>query len=524
MSPDADDLLLFARVAESGSFSRAAERVQLPKSTVSRRIAALEKRLGERLLQRTTRKLVITDFGQGVLDHARALSEEVDAALAFALSRQARPSGRLRVSMPGDFASTALERPLAGFIRDYPEVSLELDLSPRRVDLIGENFDLAIRMGALPDDAQLAARRLAVFTTGLYAAPSLLREHGEPLTPDALLTMPALMLLSRSGDALAWELSVGARRRPWRRPRRPRRRAGRACRAAAPPTHQVVPQQHVRANSPDVLIRLARSGAGVVAVADFFAEPYLARGELQRILPDWCLPDADCWAVFPGRRLMPAKTRAFIDMLARTMSACSEAVDASAAADQRRAGAIPRRLSVGAKPGRRAASVAHGLPVRQPRQRALQRAPGRRRVGTGRGRRGLDRPAHGQFVQHGAGVERADRDADVGRNAALRHQRLVAQRADAKEGREVADFAARRDQFVVELLDQLHDAHVVALRDLLEHLPEQVLQADARDDAVQAHRPGAAFVARRIGADEDFTHAGLLGQAASRTALRKDAA
>jgi len=329
MSPDADDLLLFARVAEAGSFSRAAERVQLPKSTVSRRIAALEKRLGERLLQRTTRKLVITDFGQGVLDHARALSDEVDAALAFALSRQARPSGRLRVSMPGDFASTALEQPLAGFIRDYPGVALELDLSPRRVDLIGENFDLAIRMGALPDDGQLAARRLATFTTGLYAAPSLLREHGAPLTPDALRTMPALMLLSRSGDALPWQLSARATDSPGATA--PPVAKSRSANAPVP-THHVVPQQHVRANSPDVLIRLARSGAGVVAVADFFAEPYLARGELQRILPDWCLPDADCWAVFPGRRLMPAKTRAFIDMLARTMSTCSEAADASAAA------------------------------------------------------------------------------------------------------------------------------------------------------------------------------------------------
>ncbi len=321
VSLDADDLLLFARVAESGSFSRAAERVQLPKSTVSRRIAALEKRLGERLLQRTTRQLVITEFGQGVLDHARALSQEVDAALAFALSRQARPSGRLRVSMPGDFASAALEQPLAAFIRDYPEVALELDLSPRRVDLIGESFDLAIRMGALGDDAQLVARRLAVFTTGLYAAPSLLREHGVPLTPDALQTMPALMLMARSGDALAWQLS--------------RREGGR--------TQQVVPERHMRANSPDVLVRLARSGAGVAAVADFFAEPYLARGELQRILPEWCLPDADCWAVFPGRRLMPAKTRAFIDMLARTMGACSEAADASAAA----VNASPGRFRVG---------------------------------------------------------------------------------------------------------------------------------------------------------------------------------
>jgi DNA-binding transcriptional LysR family regulator len=88
----------------------------------------------------------------------------------------------------------------------------------------------------------------------------------------------------------------------------------------------------VRANSPDVLIRLARSGAGVVAVADFFAEPYLVRGELQRILPDWCLPDANCWAVFPGRRLMPAKTRAFIDMLSAAMRSCSQALDASAPA------------------------------------------------------------------------------------------------------------------------------------------------------------------------------------------------
>ncbi|MEO5687678.1 MAG: LysR family transcriptional regulator [Burkholderiaceae bacterium] len=339
VSPDADDLLLFARVAESGSFSRAAERVQLPKSTVSRRIAALEKRLGERLLQRTTRKLVITDFGQGVLDHARALSDEVDAALAFALSRQARPSGRLRVSMPGDFASTALEQPLAGFIRDFPEVALELDLSPRRVDLIGENFDLAIRMGALPDDTQLAARRLAVFTTGLYAAPSLLRAHGEPLTPDALRTMPGLMLLSRSGDAIAWALAARDPARPGVAPTpsaRPRRVA------VEPVARSVLPQQHVRANSPDVLIRLARSGAGVVAVADFFAEPYLARGELQRILPHWCLPDAECWAVFPGRRLMPAKTRAFIDMLSRSMSVCSEALDASAPAID----ASPGRLRV----------------------------------------------------------------------------------------------------------------------------------------------------------------------------------
>jgi DNA-binding transcriptional LysR family regulator len=316
MSPDADDLLLFARVAESGSFSRAAERVQLPKSTVSRRIAALEKRLGERLLQRTTRKLVITDFGQGVLDHARALADEVDAALSFALSRQARPSGRLRVSMPGDFASVALEEPLARFVRDHPDIALEIDLSPRRVDLIGENFDLAIRMGELQDDAQLAARRLATFSCGLFAAPSLLREHGEPLVPSALQTMPALMLLTRSGDALPWQLL-------------PRAADGTLAPEDDARALRLLPDRRTLANSPELLIRLARRGAGVAAVSDFFAGPYVERGELVAVLRDWAPPDAVAWAVFPGRRLMPAKTRAFIDMLRTAMKTCRDDMPAT---------------------------------------------------------------------------------------------------------------------------------------------------------------------------------------------------
>jgi DNA-binding transcriptional LysR family regulator len=304
MNTDADDLLLYARVAEAGSFSRAAERVGLPKSTVSRRIGALEKRLGERLLQRTTRKLVITDFGRGVLDHARALAGEVDSALAFALHRQARPRGLLRVSMPGDFASLALSSALAGFVRDYPEVELDIDLSPRRVDLIGENFDLAIRMGELQDDAQLAARRLALFTTGLYAAPSMLREHGEPLSPEALAQMPGLVLRSRSGDPLPWELTP---------PARPD--------GSRPPIVRVLPAHRARANSPELLIRLARNGAGVALASRFFAAPYVQRGELTAVMPDWSLPDAPAWAVFPGRRLMPAKTRVFIDLLLQTLAA-----------------------------------------------------------------------------------------------------------------------------------------------------------------------------------------------------------
>src|SRR5471030_413985 len=180
MEIDPGDLLLFARIVECGSFSLAAERVGLPKSTVSRRISLLEAHLGERLLQRTTRKLVLTEFGASLLDHARRVADETEAAGALAQHRQGAPSGLLRVSMPADFANLAMGPVLAGFMEQYPAIALELDLSPRRVDLLAENFDLAIRMGNLPDDATLAARRITFSSHALYAAPSYNSLRGLP--------------------------------------------------------------------------------------------------------------------------------------------------------------------------------------------------------------------------------------------------------------------------------------------------------------------------------------------------------
>jgi DNA-binding transcriptional LysR family regulator len=288
---EANDLLIFARVAEAGSFSRAAERIGLPKSTVSRRIAGLEERLGERLMLRTTRRLTLTEFGRQLLEHGRQVAAEVDAAKALGEHRQARPSGRLRVSMPSDFAILLLADMLAAFSALHPAVSLELDLTPRRVDLLGENFDLAVRMGDLPDDALLAARRIATFAGGLYAAPAYLAERGDPATPDDLLRHDALRLFRRDGEVAPWTLRRGDSE--W----------------------QGTPPGRMAANSPELLIGLARAGAGIAAVPDVFAAPAVGRGELRRVLPDWCLPSHAAWAVFPGRRLMPAKTRAFIEML-----------------------------------------------------------------------------------------------------------------------------------------------------------------------------------------------------------------
>jgi DNA-binding transcriptional LysR family regulator len=286
-----NDLLLFAQIAEEGSFSRAATRAGLPKSTVSRRVAALEAQLGERLLLRTTRKLTVTDFGNIVLEHARHIGEEVQAAASLAQHRQIAPSGRLRVSMPSDFANVVLPKVLADFIAQYPLITLELDLTARRVDLIGENFDCAIRFGDLADDATLAARRLAVFSHGLYASPGYLARHGAPSEPEALMEHDAVHLLLRNGERARWVLSRGAQR--WE---------------GIPPGRAVV-------NSPEMLIRLAHQGAGIVIAAHHFVEPYVRSGELVPILADWKLPEISAWAVFPGRRLMPARTRAFLDAL-----------------------------------------------------------------------------------------------------------------------------------------------------------------------------------------------------------------
>ncbi|HVO88281.1 MAG TPA: LysR family transcriptional regulator [Casimicrobiaceae bacterium] len=295
---DANDLVLFARVAEDGSFSRAAERMHVPKATVSRRIAALETRLGERLFQRSTRRLSITDFGLSVLDHARALAAELDEALALAQHRQAEPSGRLRISLTADLASNALSQMLAKFARDYPAVTLEIDTSPGRVDLIGENVDLAVRIGELGEDSQLVARKVAELAIGLYAAPAYLKEVGEPNKPDDLFDLHGLVTLVRPGEARPWRLvrRIEGGRLDWRG----------------------TPHRYTSADSPTVLKRMAEAGFGVVSFPVLYARESVQQGMLRRVLPDWGA-SAKLWAVLPGRRLMPARTRVLLDALVATM-------------------------------------------------------------------------------------------------------------------------------------------------------------------------------------------------------------
>jgi DNA-binding transcriptional LysR family regulator len=277
--------------------------VGLPKSTVSRRIAALETRLGERLLARSTRKLALTEFGQGIFEHARRLQEEAEGALAYAQHRQLTPRGRLRVSLPPGFSDKLiLSTFFLQFCTDYPDVRLELDISPRRVDLLGEQFDLAIRIASsLPDDATLIARRLADMPNSLYASPAYLNRYGRPSTPDELLKHTALQVLGSNGEAAPWHLQRG--KEIW----------------------EGLPKGPLAANALELIMQLTSHGLGIASFTDRFAQAAVEAGFLERVLPEWSCPAVTVWAVMPGRKLMPTRTRVFLDALIVALLACSAA-------------------------------------------------------------------------------------------------------------------------------------------------------------------------------------------------------
>jgi DNA-binding transcriptional LysR family regulator len=195
--------------------------------------------------------------------------------------------------MPSDVATVLYAEALARFIVRHPQITLELDLSPRRVDLIGENFDLAVRMGDLQDEASLAARRIGAFEGGLYAAPAWIAAHPALTRPADLLACHGLMVRNQAGEPMPWQLV--------------HRRDGTAW--------QGVPSQVALVNSPALLLQMAAAGAGVAAASHVYAAELVRAGGLVRVLPDWDCPPALAWALFPGRRLMPARPRLLIDVL-----------------------------------------------------------------------------------------------------------------------------------------------------------------------------------------------------------------
>ncbi len=292
-----EDMLLFAAVAEAGSLVRAAERLAMPKATVSRRLSNLEAGLGQQLMVRTTRRLTLTDFGQAFLEQCQRVADEVEAASDFARSQERQPRGRLRVSMPGDYAQLRLAGAIATFVGRYPEVQLDLDLTSRRVDLVGEQFDMVIRMGELGNDATLVARKIDEQVFGLYASPIYLGLHPAPSAPDELMAHHCVRLMSARGAAVPWKLMRG--KQVW----------------------EAVPPGRLTVNSPGVIQQLLLDGGGIGALPEHFAERDVRSGCLARVLPEWHFPSVPAWAVMPTRRYLPVKTRAFLEHIRNALGA-----------------------------------------------------------------------------------------------------------------------------------------------------------------------------------------------------------
>jgi DNA-binding transcriptional LysR family regulator len=287
---------VFARVVEANGFTAAARALGLSKAAVSKQVARLEDRLGVRLLNRSTRRLGLTEAGRDFYERAQRVLAELDEAEQAATSRQVNPRGLLRVNAPVTFGVGHLCSLLPDFMRRYPEIKLDLVLNDRYVDLIDEGFDLAVRVGLGPlPDSSLVARRLFAARHAVCAAPAYLERRGVPRTPADLA----------SHDCLLYSyLSTGEEWRFFDPGGRPV-----GVRIAGP----------MRANNGDALRHAARAGLGIVYSPAFLVEEDLAAGRLEPVLVDWRTPEAAVYAVYPPGRPLGAKVRVFVDYLAETL-------------------------------------------------------------------------------------------------------------------------------------------------------------------------------------------------------------
>lgn len=280
-----NDIALFVEVVKTRSFRRAAEALKVPNSTLSRRIALLEETVGLRLLNRTTRKIELTEAGQVYYERCRRIIDEARVAHEELVEMVARPTGTLRASLPVDFASTYLAPILPEFSALYPGINFDFDMTPRNVDLVGEPYDLAIRMG-VPENSSLISRVIARLSARFYAAPSYIDSHGAPEKPSLLvshscLTMPTMP----TWTALQGETSV-----------------------------QVNVSSKFRMNSVSMIRQLAVLGQGVAFLPERVVLDDLRSGRLQRILPEWRGPQGPVYAV-TETKLVPAKTQRFIEFI-----------------------------------------------------------------------------------------------------------------------------------------------------------------------------------------------------------------
>lgn len=285
-----EDLQAFVAVVEAGSFTAAAERLDTAKSAVSRRVAALEERLGAQLLRRTTRRSFLTETGRSFYERGARILADLDEAESAVQHEHGELSGTLRVALPLSFGVRHMCKPIAAFSLRHPRIRFDLDLNDRRIDLIEEGIDLAVRIGHL-EDSSLIARKLFDARSVVCASPRYLKTRGAPRSPQELADHDCLVY-SNLAEPGRWAWTDGKGKR-----------------------HGVDVRSVMRASSGDFLANAAAHGLGLVIQPAFLASESIRRGQLVPVLEEYTWPTSPAHAVYPATRHLSHRVRAFIDFL-----------------------------------------------------------------------------------------------------------------------------------------------------------------------------------------------------------------
>lgn len=281
----------FVAVVDKGNFVSAAEMLDTSTAAISRQISGLESHLGVRLLHRTTRRLSLTDIGQEFYSRSQSILSDIAEAESMAGQEVLQPKGMLRISAPHSYGIHELAPLLTVFRRQYPDLRLDIDLSDRVVDLANEGIDVALRISRALT-SQLIARRLHEISMIVCATPAYLKQHGCPQSPDDL-SEHAILNYSYLSTGENWAFT---------------HQDGCEVSIRVHPT--------VQATNGELLTTLALDDAGIIVQPDFILAPYLARGELVPILPQWSMGRFYLYALYLSRKHLSAKVRAFIDFMA----------------------------------------------------------------------------------------------------------------------------------------------------------------------------------------------------------------
>lgn len=291
---DLNEIQYFKHVAECGSFTAASKQTNIPKSTLSRKVADLEARLGISLFRRTTRQVKLTEIGQEYLRICQKAIADLDKAAAIAGRADTYPRGKLRIAAPLDIASTLIAAVTAEFCQRYPDIELEFLLDDRVVDLIEEKIDVAIRAGVLPDSS-LKSLKLGNSEFQLFASPAYLKKFAEPKTPKELEKHRCLNFTGLYPNGV-WNLTSGSAKQ------------------------KIQTQKKICSNQLSMIKMLAIHGAGIALIPVFLSKEEEQKKNLVRVLKSWGTDREPVYAVYPAQLYLPPRTRLFLEFIKKTFS------------------------------------------------------------------------------------------------------------------------------------------------------------------------------------------------------------